>query len=320
MAPPPDFLSSILASGQFSDFTMVCEGQEVRLHQAVVCPQSVVLNAALCGSFGEATTKVIAVKDFNFATVKRLVSFFYTGDYDEKLPTESAHDEDTVVTDADADADADNDNGGNESGDQIDGVSTFHDRILGVQKAREEKTKADAIQVLLFHLEVNAIADYYNVPGLRDLAESKVKEILLGNNTTLPRLLQEVSSGAHANLYAIIAEVAADTYDIADLFSQDDAPFQLDPALYSKIIVACGLRMALLKNELKDVQGSYKTAQDLIAANNIAVKTCHAKLAMTPKCRHCDEKFNCYIENEVVASNLDPGFMLRCRSCRTRHP
>lgn len=264
----------------------------------------------------EATTKVITVKEFDISTVKRLISFFYKGDYDEQLPTESAHDEDTVVPDADAD----NDNEGNESGEQIDSVSNFHDRVLGAQKAREEKTKADAIQVLLFHLEVNAIADYYDIPALRDLAEFKVKEILLGNNTILPRLLQEVSSGAHANLYAIIAEVAAEAYDISDLFSQDDTPFKLDPALYSKIIVACGLRMALLKKELEDVQGSYKTAQDLLAANNIAIKTCHTKLAMTPKCRHCDEKFNCYIENEAVAPNSEPGFMLRCRSCRTRHP
>ncbi|KAH7189658.1 uncharacterized protein B0J16DRAFT_397624 [Fusarium flagelliforme] len=316
---PHEFLSSILASGQFSDFTMICEGQEFRLHQAVVCPQSRVLNAALCGGFEEATTKVITVKDFDIATVKRLVSFFYTGDYDEQLPTESAHDEDTVVTDADADADADNDNEGNESDDQIDSAN-FHERVLGVQRAREEKTKADAIQALLFHLEVNAIADYYNIPGLRDLAESKVKKILLGNNAILPRLLQEVSSGAHANLYAIIAEVAAETYDISDLFSQDDTPFKLDPALYSKIIVACGLRMALLKNELKDVQGSYKTAQDLIATNKMAIITCHAKLGMTPKCRHCDEKFNCYIENAAVVTDSEPEFMLRCSSCRTRHP
>ncbi|KAJ4011468.1 hypothetical protein NW752_008467 [Fusarium irregulare] len=308
MAPPYDFLSSILDSGQFSDFTLVCEGQEFRLHQAVVCPQSLVLNAALCGGFEEATTKVITVKEFDIPTVKRLVSFFYKGDYYEKLLTESAHDEDTVITDANYDE------GGNtisESNDQA-GSKATSDPV--------EKAKADAIEVLVVHLEVNAIADYYNIPKLRDLAESKIRNLLLGNNTILPRLLREVSSGAHANLYAIIAEVAAESYDISDLFSEDDTLFKLDPALYSKIIVACSLRMALLKKELEDVQVSCKTAQDLVAANNIAIATIHAKLGMTPKCRHCDEKFNCYIEKEGSGLNSEPGFMLRCTSCRTRHP
>ena len=210
--------------------------------------------------------------------------------------------------------DANNEEGG-------DTISESNDQAGSKAKSDPaEKAKADAIQVLLVHLEVNAIADYYNIPKLRDLAESKIRNILLGNNTILPRLLQEVSSGAHANLYAIIAEVAAESYDISDLFSQDDTPFKLDPALYSKIIVACGLRMALLKKELEDVQVSYKTAQDLTAANERAIVTIHAKLGMTPKCRHCDEKFNCYIENEGLGLNSELGFMLRCTSCRTRHP
>ncbi|RBR22338.1 uncharacterized protein FIESC28_04532 [Fusarium coffeatum] len=303
MAPPYDFLSSILASGQFSDFTLVCEGQEFRLHQAVVCPQSLVLNAALCGEFKEATTKVVTVQGFDISTVKRLVSFFYTRDYDVKLPTENTHAEDTVITDA-------NDNGW--------GNTTSESNDQAGSKAKTdaaEKKKADAIQVLLFHLEVNAIADYYNIPGLRDLAESKIRNILLGNNAILPRLLQEVSSGAHANLYAIIAEVAAESYDISDLFSQDNTPFKLDPALYSKIIVACGLRMAILKKELEDVQISYKTAKERTAANTAAFNACFAKLKGTDKCRHCDEKFNCFFEEEGLT-----GLMLRCKSCRTRHP
>ena len=177
----------------------------------------------------EATTKVVTVQGFDISTVKGLVSFLYEGDYDVNLPTENTHAEDTVITDA-------NDDGW--------GTTTSESNDQAGSKAKTaaaEKKKADVIQVLLFHLEVNAIADYYDIQGLRDLAESKIKKILLGSNTTLPRLLQEASSGAHANLYAIIAEVAAESHDISGLFSQDDTPLKLDPALYSKIIVACGL-------------------------------------------------------------------------------
>ena len=57
----------------------------------------------------EATTKVITVKEFGISTVKHLISFFYKGDYNEKIPTESGHDEDTVITDANDDECASND-------------------------------------------------------------------------------------------------------------------------------------------------------------------------------------------------------------------
>jgi len=44
-------LASLLVSPKYSDLTMVCHGQEFRVHRAVVCPQSPVLAAACDGNF-----------------------------------------------------------------------------------------------------------------------------------------------------------------------------------------------------------------------------------------------------------------------------
>lgn len=44
-------LSSILASGKYSDLKIVCDKHEFAVHKAVVCGQSVVMSAACDGGF-----------------------------------------------------------------------------------------------------------------------------------------------------------------------------------------------------------------------------------------------------------------------------
>jgi hypothetical protein len=44
-------LSQLLQSSEYSDFTLVCQGQEFHLHKNVVCVQSPMINAALKGDF-----------------------------------------------------------------------------------------------------------------------------------------------------------------------------------------------------------------------------------------------------------------------------
>jgi len=249
----------------------------------------------------EATTKIITVQDFDIATVKCLVSFFYTGDYYGEPPEESAQDEDTVVTDADADEQA-----GGDSATPSD---------------NEEDTKEINDQTLLFHLKVNAIADYYDIPELRDLAKSKVGEILHAHETILPCLLREVSSGAHANLNSIIAKAVTEVHDFSKLLKQNDTCVKLDPILYTEIIAACSKEMAILNRKLKVFQERYKTQLACTMANDKAIDTCLGKLNETQKCRHCDEKFSCFIEAEAVTfGSSQRTYMLRCKSCRTRHP
>lgn len=51
MAHLASIATKLLNSGEYSDFTIVCEGEEFRVHKAIVCPQSPVIAAALKSEF-----------------------------------------------------------------------------------------------------------------------------------------------------------------------------------------------------------------------------------------------------------------------------
>lgn len=44
-------LSSLLTTGKYSDFRIVCDGYQFQVHKAVICAQSVVISAACDGGF-----------------------------------------------------------------------------------------------------------------------------------------------------------------------------------------------------------------------------------------------------------------------------
>lgn len=46
----PD-LGALLDSGEYSDFTLMCENQEFPVHKGIVCSQSPVIAAAMRGDF-----------------------------------------------------------------------------------------------------------------------------------------------------------------------------------------------------------------------------------------------------------------------------
>ncbi|KAM0512996.1 hypothetical protein ACHAPE_008356 [Trichoderma viride] len=77
-----DFIH-LMRSGQYSDVTLVCQGKEFQIHKLVVCSQSPVIAAALKGEFMEAQSGVINIEIFDAETVRRMVEYLYTKDYDE---------------------------------------------------------------------------------------------------------------------------------------------------------------------------------------------------------------------------------------------
>ncbi|EQL02082.1 speckle-type POZ protein-like protein [Ophiocordyceps sinensis CO18] len=76
-------LANMMLSGEFSDLKFVSQGHEIKVHKAVVCGQSPVIKAAVQGEFEESRTNTINMEKFNLETVKQLVKFLYTGDYDD---------------------------------------------------------------------------------------------------------------------------------------------------------------------------------------------------------------------------------------------
>lgn len=57
----PSGLAGIMGSDKYSDLKFVCQGQEFKVHKAIVCTQSPVLAAACDGSFQVKTAKTAQV-------------------------------------------------------------------------------------------------------------------------------------------------------------------------------------------------------------------------------------------------------------------
>lgn len=76
-------IASLLKSAKYSDLELKCNEATFKVHQAILCPRSPVLAAVCDGKFQEALTKEIQVNDTDIDTLKRMLIFLYTDDYDD---------------------------------------------------------------------------------------------------------------------------------------------------------------------------------------------------------------------------------------------
>ncbi|GKU13028.1 unnamed protein product [Fusarium langsethiae] len=181
------FLLPLVKSGEYSDFSLTCNGEIFKLHQVIVCPQSPVITTALRGCFLEATSIAIAVNGFDLSTVRYTISFLYTGKYELCTKNECK---------------SDSDNGYNQ-----DNTDPKHE----LSSALPELAEDGYTEILLSHLRVNAIADFYDIQKLVQLANSKIRVILEEDPDAhvLPRIIREVSAcNRDSGIRSIIASAA----------------------------------------------------------------------------------------------------------------
>ncbi|KAK4098696.1 hypothetical protein N658DRAFT_499150 [Parathielavia hyrcaniae] len=173
------FLAQLLASREFSDLTFFCCGQEFKVHKVIVCMQSAPIKAAVQGGFEETETNRINMDKFQPDTVRRLVQFMYSGNYDD--PGDSDDDHGTLCADS------------------IPSAPSVEAMLLG-------------------HIGVNSIGDYYQVDGLMSLANSKIKKLLSDRNANnhesliagLPAAIEAAAeSTGNKELFEILAEAAS---------------------------------------------------------------------------------------------------------------
>ncbi|KAK4033062.1 hypothetical protein C8A01DRAFT_50278 [Parachaetomium inaequale] len=66
---------------EFTDFVLTCGTERFPVHKVIVCSQSNVLHAACSKPFREAASGEYEIADQSPAMVRRIVDYFYTGDY-----------------------------------------------------------------------------------------------------------------------------------------------------------------------------------------------------------------------------------------------
>ncbi|KAI8720199.1 BTB domain-containing protein [Fusarium sp. LHS14.1] len=162
--PPPAvndaMLADLLQTGRFSDCTIVCHGKEFKLHKVVICAQSPVIAAALEKASKESQRSSLTITTFDLATVECMVEYLYRDDY---------------VINGDALHGANMSEWARSPNMQ---VNRFGNRMPATPPPSLPPPKAMVRDVLLCHVEVNAIGHYYELPKLCDRANKYLETIL----------------------------------------------------------------------------------------------------------------------------------------------
>lgn len=258
---PFKYGEELMRSQKYTDLTLSCQGQEFKVHRAIVCPQSPVLAAVCDGGFKETTSRIIDLNEFDVDTVKQMIMFMYTYTYyDNDNDNVQAGPDDMPVPEADSKREVEP---------QIQHLGlqpNIHQTASQITPETKEKTeegtgevmRSTMLKSLLFHVKMNSIADYYDILELRSFSRKKVKKIL---NTSwsphdFPIVMREVfNSTRDKELHDILSEVMAAHIDELMGLGRDIAP----PEVLSDFANSVLRKLAAAqKQRVKDLESQLK--------------------------------------------------------------
>ncbi|KAJ8131441.1 hypothetical protein O1611_g2180 [Lasiodiplodia mahajangana] len=231
--------ANLLRSGDWSDFTLMCQDRVFRVHKNIICPESPVLAAALfdqkidISEFIEYWTVQIEA-EFDPSTLQCMLDFIYTGTYRDtpfKLeyppqsswpsqsnhlarPSQSARAVFTPAWDPEA-------------------------QPVPIEKDEEKHVVRTVSDALVYHTRVNRIAAHYGVVELVSLSAERV-QLLLTENWSLEAffdLTGEIKGSKIDNtLRQVIVRAAGE--QILDLGNTDRFVVYMEQDLFDEIRVS----------------------------------------------------------------------------------
>ena len=186
---------------------------------------------------------------------------------------------------------------------------------------------------MLDHVHVNAIADYYDIPRLKHLANTKIRSTLEAawSAEGFSEVVKEVFDWtSDIKLQSIMAE--ATVKHIGELIGLDD---------FTSLELMSGFTAEIMRNmlsahqdtqsQLRETKISLHRMEEELSRNKSLfneksarveriienVNNCHDILTNTKCCRICAVKFTCHIECQV--GSKPPKYTLRCSKCYTEH-
>lgn len=202
-------------------------------------------------------------------------------------------------------------------------LETEHEtRSLNSTEIDSSATAITKKDVLCWHLNANAIGDYYDIKPLCVLARSKVQSAVetdwspgdflhLLTETCTTRKTGDVEF--HRLLGQIISEHLEDLTGLQDLNSLD-----MPADIATSVVVSSVERVRSLEVKVRyyasTIDSLEHSKKDLEAQVSNAHRV-HETLSSYSACRNstCTETFPCYIEQDGTTYNL------RCSRCRCRH-
>ncbi|KAK4498499.1 hypothetical protein PRZ48_011157 [Zasmidium cellare] len=82
-----DGVRGLYLDTRYADLEIRCPGKRFKVHRAIVCPRSKVLDRECSSGFEGISTKIIQHAMFNAATMDRMPQFIYCGEYSTKAGT-----------------------------------------------------------------------------------------------------------------------------------------------------------------------------------------------------------------------------------------
>ncbi|KAK7402733.1 hypothetical protein QQX98_011522 [Neonectria punicea] len=241
----------------------------------------------------EAQSGILKADAFDVETVQRMIDFLYTGNYDVKFPSPAPGAKQLILS--------------------TEPECCSADITAPIVPGPMTKEKA----VLLCHVRVNAIGNYYDIQPLCALANSFIEELFQANWSvqSFPDVAAIAlrQTGDQALRKILTSTAAAHISELAQ--SEDFKKLTTDNDFVVDVLRACAHIILGHEAEVQSLQkGASMHAQDASKAQSILddVDKCHDKLKNTARCRNCSVSFGAYIQRTSKCT-------LRCGGCGCRH-
>ncbi|KAI7282061.1 hypothetical protein KC345_g3723 [Hortaea werneckii] len=167
----------LLRTGSRSDLTIECEGRVFKVHKLIVSTRSPVLARAIANGFQESQTNVIKHSQHDADTMERMIAYIYKGDYQLPLAPNV----------------------------------TVPNNMPGASGTANELAITGSNARLIVHARVYALADYYDVQGLGDVALQRFRQdmqgLVIGGFIYVLREINEIVSKDDTRLRGTIHDI-----------------------------------------------------------------------------------------------------------------
>jgi hypothetical protein len=291
-------------------------------------------------------TNNINIDEFDAETVKRMVEFMYTKEYND-----GAEEQGSEGVSESENAGVRTLNQGNRHTYKL--VEFIQTQTQTTELDLSASTKVDLLcattpamtpETLLRNVRVNAIADYYDIPQLKQLANAKIQHLLKTSWSAdgFSNIVKEVFNSTSDMVLHSVMTLTAATHIEELLELEDFAALEImsnfSIGVVRNTIAAHKAKEDLSTQKLQAVESQLQYAesrlqsaeQDCTHAKSLHDHTtarasriienidgCLNTLSRTNTCRNCDADFTCYIERGGLAN--EPKYILRCANCRCRH-